>query len=108
MSDVRSSVNGSIWTGGTIEYSEMHEASPYWLYVISVFSFLKKLNKSYKKIQRLITTIFNSDTKLANQTTEKMILFLTQMKANIINEQKKIIKLNKIFFNQNSNEGCFS
>ena len=39
-------------------------------------------------------TIFNSDTKLANQTTEKMILFLTQMKANIINEQKKIIKQN--------------
>ena len=39
-------------------------------------------------------TIFNSDTKLANQTTEKMILFLTQMKANIMDEQKKIIKLN--------------
>ena len=46
-----------------------------------IFSFLKKLNKSYKKIQRLIMTIFNSDTKLANQTTEKMILFLTQMKV---------------------------
>lgn len=28
------SVNGSIWVeGGSIEYSEMHEAAPYWLYV---------------------------------------------------------------------------
>ena len=59
-----------------------------------IFSYLKKLIYGYKTIQTLMMTIVNSDTTVANQTQEKMNLFLTQMKANIINEQKKIIKLN--------------
>jgi hypothetical protein len=39
-----SSVNGSIWVkGGSIEYSEMHEAAPYWLYVIPIKLPLKRI-----------------------------------------------------------------
>lgn len=32
-----SSVKDSIWQGGMLEYSEMQEAAPYWLYVLRLF-----------------------------------------------------------------------
>ena len=60
----------------------------------TIFSYLKKLALRYKIIQKLILNTYNSDPLIAKNNFKNMDQYLTEVKDNIRDEQKNIIKLN--------------